>query len=207
MAIRPQTPGVIDLPEDFRDLLIELHDAGAEFVVLGGHAVAYHGHPRATKDLDVLVRASAANAARVYKAPASFGAPLRLFEVGEADFATYYGVLQIGLPPRRIDILNRADGITFDEAIDTHESFGPTHPRHRPGGPAEEQASRRPGAPPPDQAVAGFRPHPAASAARHPTTVPTTTVKAIQNVIWGSRPIQNHFAIAPICGNSGGPFS
>lgn len=114
---------MIDLPEDFRDLLIELHDAAAEFVVLGGHAVAYHGHPRATKDLDVLVRASAANAARVYKALASFGAPLHLFEVGEADFATYDGVLQIGLPPRRIDILNRADGITFDEAIDAHGSF------------------------------------------------------------------------------------
>ena len=114
---------MIDLPEDFRDLLIELHDAGAEFVVLGGHAVAYHGHPRATKDLDVLVRASAANAVRVYKALASFGAPLGLFEVGEADFATYDGILQIGLPPRRIDILNRADGITFEEAIDANESF------------------------------------------------------------------------------------
>jgi len=114
---------VIDLPEDFRDLLIELHDAGAEFVVLGGHAVAYHGHPRATKDLDVLVRANAANAERVYKALASFGAPLDLFEVGEADFATYDGVLQIGLPPRRIDILNRADGITFEEAIDARESI------------------------------------------------------------------------------------
>jgi len=114
---------VIDLPEDFRDLLVELHDAGAEFVVLGGHAVAYHGHPRATKDLDVLVRASRANAARVYKALASFGAPLGLFEVAESDFAIYDGVLQIGLPPRRIDILNRADGITFDEAIHAHESF------------------------------------------------------------------------------------
>lgn len=68
MAVRPRMVGLIDLPEDFRDLLIELHDAGAEFVVLGGHAVAYHGHPRATKDLDVLVRASVANAARVYKA-------------------------------------------------------------------------------------------------------------------------------------------
>jgi hypothetical protein len=114
---------VIDLPDDFRDLLIELHDAGAEFVVLGGHAVAYHGHPRATKDLDVLVRASASNAARVYQALASFGAPLDLFEVGEADFATYDGVLQIGLPPRRIDILNRVDGITFDEAVEGQGSF------------------------------------------------------------------------------------
>lgn len=114
---------MIDLPEDFRDLLIELHDAGAEFVLVGGHAVAYHGHPRATKDLDVLVHASPANAARVYRALASFGAPSAQFEVREADFATYDGVLQIGLPPRRIDIMNRADGITFDEAMAGHESF------------------------------------------------------------------------------------
>ncbi len=114
---------MIELPEDFRDVLVELHQAGAEFVVLGGHAVAYHGHPRATKDLDVLVRASPANAALVYRALASFGAPLALFEVGEADFATYEGVLQIGLPPRRIDILNRADGITFDDAIAGHDAF------------------------------------------------------------------------------------
>ncbi len=114
---------MIDLPQDFRDLLIELHDAGAEFVLLGGHAVAYHGHPRATKDLDVLVRATDANAVRVYRALASFGAPLGLFEVKEADFATYDGVLQIGLPPRRINILNRADGITFDEAVAEAESF------------------------------------------------------------------------------------
>jgi len=108
---------VIELPDDFRDLLLALADAGAEFVVLGGHAVAFHGHPRATKDLDVLVRANRQNAERVYRALASFGAPLSQFEVGEADFVTYDGVLQMGVPPLRIDILNRADGITFDEAI------------------------------------------------------------------------------------------
>ena len=44
---------MIELPEDFRDLLLALCDAGADFVVVGGHAVAFHGHPRATKDLDV----------------------------------------------------------------------------------------------------------------------------------------------------------
>ena len=107
---------MIELPEDFRDLLLALSDAGAEFVVVGGHAVAFHGHPRATKDLDVLVRANEENAKRVYRALATFGAPLSRFEVGEADFATYDGVLQMGVPPLRIDILNRADGITFDEA-------------------------------------------------------------------------------------------
>jgi hypothetical protein len=114
---------VIELPEDFRDLLLALHAAGAEFVVVGGHAVAYHGHPRATKDLDVLVRASKANAKLVYQALAAFGAPLSAFEVSEDDFATYGGVLQMGIPPLRIDIINRADGISFDEAIADHASF------------------------------------------------------------------------------------
>jgi hypothetical protein len=107
---------VIDLPSDFRDVLLELCDAGADFVVLGGHAVAFHGHPRATKDLDVLVRAQDDNAERVFRALAAFGAPLQAFDVQAKDFATYDGILQMGLPPRRIDILNRADGITFDEA-------------------------------------------------------------------------------------------
>lgn len=114
---------MIDLPDDFRDVLVALHEAGAEFLILGGHAVAFHGHPRATKDLDVLVRASAANAKLVYRALAAFGAPLSAFAVGEADFATYDGVLQMGVPPLRIDILNRAEGITFDEALSEGASF------------------------------------------------------------------------------------
>lgn len=108
---------MIELPEDFRDLLIELADSNAEFVVIGGHAVAFHGYPRATKDLDVLVRANPENAARVYAALAAFGAPLSAFEVSQADFATYTGILQIGLPPRRIDVLNGASGISFDQAV------------------------------------------------------------------------------------------
>ena len=69
------------------------------------------------------MRATSENAARVYRALAAFGAPLSAFEVGEADFATYDGVLQMGVPPLRIDILNRADGITFDEAVAGDASF------------------------------------------------------------------------------------
>jgi predicted nucleotidyltransferase len=114
---------VIELPEDFRDLLIELADAGAEFVLVGGHAVAFHGHPRATKDMDVLIRANSSNAEKVYRALAAFGAPLQNFDVNAKDFATYDGILQIGLPPRRVDILNRADGVTFDEAVAEGSSF------------------------------------------------------------------------------------
>ena len=106
-----------ELVADFRDLLAELHDAGAAFVVVGGHAVAFHGHPRATKDLDVLVQPTAENAARVYRALARFGAPLERFDVKVEDFAEYDGVLQLGVPPFRIDILTRVAGISFDEAV------------------------------------------------------------------------------------------
>ncbi len=114
---------MMELPEDFRDLLIELADAGAEFVLVGGHAVAFHGHPRATKDMDVLIRADASNAEKVYRALAAFGAPLQNFEVAAKDFATYDGMLQIGLPPRRVDIINRADGVSFDEAVADGSAF------------------------------------------------------------------------------------
>jgi hypothetical protein len=114
---------MMELPEDFRDLLIELADAGAEFVLVGGHAVAFHGHPRATKDMDVLIRPDATNAERIYKALAAFGAPLQSFAVDAKDFATYDGMLQIGLPPRRVDIINRADGVSFDEAVAEGSAF------------------------------------------------------------------------------------
>jgi hypothetical protein len=114
---------MVELPDDFRDLLVELHDAGAELVVVGGHAVAFHGHPRATKDLDVLVRPTRENADRVYEGLAAFGAPLQAFEVGREDFATYDGVLQIGVAPLRIDILTRVAGVSFDEAIAEGAAF------------------------------------------------------------------------------------
>lgn len=114
---------MIELVDDFLDLLRELADANADFVVLGGYAVAFHGHSRATKDIDIFVRPEPENAARVYRALAAFGAPLAAFEVGESDFSSYDGVLQLGVPPRRIDIINRADGITFDEAIAAGDSL------------------------------------------------------------------------------------
>jgi predicted nucleotidyltransferase len=106
-----------ELFEEFRDLLVELADAGADFAIVGGHAVAFHGHPRATKDLDVLVRATDENADRVYRALAAFGAPVQAFDVKREDFATYDGVLQIGVAPRRIDVVNRIAGVSFDEVV------------------------------------------------------------------------------------------
>ncbi len=99
---------------DFRDLLCALSDAEARFLVIGGYAVGIHGRPRATKDLDVWVEASAANAPRVMRALVAFGAPL--FGLTISDIEKPGIVLQIGLPPNRIDITTKIDGVSFARA-------------------------------------------------------------------------------------------
>ncbi len=99
---------------DFVDLLRALSEADARFLIVGAYAVTFHSRPRATGDLDVWVEASPANASRVVLALKSFGAPLR--DVTEADLATPGLVYQIGVPPRRIDILTSLTGVEFDVA-------------------------------------------------------------------------------------------
>jgi hypothetical protein len=99
---------------DWRDLFAALNDAGAEFLVVGAHALAAHGHVRATKDLDVWVRATPDNAVRVHGALRVFGAPLDELQVG--DLSTPDTVFQMGVAPLRIDILTSIDGVSFDEA-------------------------------------------------------------------------------------------
>ena len=102
--------------EDFRDLLAQLRRADARFLVVGAHALAVHGVPRATVDLDVWIDASPENAARVWAALAAFGAPLDALEICETDLTRPDTVAQFGLPPWRIDILTGISGVTFDEA-------------------------------------------------------------------------------------------
>ena len=104
------------LHEDFRDLLVLLVDTGVEFVIVGAYALAFHGAPRASGDIDLFVRASPDNAERVFAALARFGAPLETAGVTAADFAQPGMVYQIGLPPRRIDVLTEISGVTFDRA-------------------------------------------------------------------------------------------
>jgi len=78
--------------------------------------MAAHGVPRATGDLDVLVAAEPQNAARLTEALASFGAPLASHGVSARDFEQAGAVYQIGLPPRRIDVMTSISGVTFEEA-------------------------------------------------------------------------------------------
>jgi hypothetical protein len=109
------------LNEDFRDLLFEFSDGGVEFLLVGAFAVAFHGVPRATGDMDVFVRPSPENAKRVHEALARFGAPLDSAGVVPADFETPGMVYQMGLPPRRIDVLTEISGVSFDEAWDSRD--------------------------------------------------------------------------------------
>lgn len=104
----------MDLNTDFRDMLLALNDAEAAFLVVGAYAVAAHGHPRATGDLDIWVRADTTNAPRVFQALQTFGAPTH--KIAESDFASQSIVFQIGLPPGRIDILTVVSGLDFESA-------------------------------------------------------------------------------------------
>ena len=102
--------------EDFQDVLSALLRAGARFLVVGAHAMAAHGVPRATGDLDVWVDPASDNADRVWQALLEFGAPLTALSVSKRDLEIPEQVVQIGLPPQRIDILTGVTGVDFETA-------------------------------------------------------------------------------------------
>jgi hypothetical protein len=99
---------------DFVDLLRAFVAADVRFLIVGAYALALHGRPRATGDLDVWIDATPENAARVMSALAAFGAPLR--DISVDDFSREGVTYQIGVAPGRIDILTQLTGLTFTEA-------------------------------------------------------------------------------------------
>lgn len=88
-----------------------MNASGAEYLLVGGYAFAVHAHPRFTKDLDVWVAPTPANARRVMAALRAFGAPLQ--GLSEADLARPGLIFQMGVPPNRIDVLTSIDGVEF----------------------------------------------------------------------------------------------
>jgi hypothetical protein len=110
------------LNPDFGDILGLFAEGDVEFLLVGAYALALHGAPRATGDIDLLVRPSPENARRVHAQLARFGAPLRAQGVEAEEFARPGLVYQIGLPPRRIDILTEITGLSFDEAWASRET-------------------------------------------------------------------------------------
>jgi hypothetical protein len=100
--------------QDFVDLLRAFIAADVRFLVVGAYALAIHGKPRATGDLDLWIQPTQENAARVMSALAAFGAPME--QINESDFASSGVTYQIGVAPGRIDILTDLTGLRFDDA-------------------------------------------------------------------------------------------
>jgi hypothetical protein len=108
------------MQEDFRDVIVELLTADARFLVVGAHALSAYGVPRATVDLDLWIDTSAENAARVYQALTRFGAPMQAMGITEGDLTSKDQIIQLGVPPNRIDLLTGISGVTFAEAWPDH---------------------------------------------------------------------------------------
>lgn len=102
------------LNPDFKEILSALNDEEAEYLVVGAYAMAVHGVPRATGDLDLWVNSSDANADRVWKALERFGAPLT--QLKPNDFREPGLVYQIGVAPVRVDVLTSITGVSFADA-------------------------------------------------------------------------------------------
>jgi hypothetical protein len=101
--------------KDQKDLLAVFNSHGVRYLVVGAHAVGVHSEPRGTKDLDVFIEASQANSEAVFAALAEFGAPIA--GLTPADFNDAPGsVFQMGMPPSRVDILQKIEAVDFNEA-------------------------------------------------------------------------------------------
>ena len=100
--------------QDFKELLLAFNGHDVEYLIVGAHALAAHGHVRATKDLDLWVRPETSNAEKVLQALSDFGAPLS--DLTADDLSKKETIFQIGLPPIRIDIITNIDGVEFEEA-------------------------------------------------------------------------------------------
>jgi hypothetical protein len=99
---------------DFKELLLAFNAHNVEYLIVGAHALAAHGHVRATKDLDLWIRPEQSNAQKVLQALSDFGAPSGDLTVD--DLSRKETIFQIGLPPLRIDIITSIDGVEFVEA-------------------------------------------------------------------------------------------
>jgi hypothetical protein len=102
------------LHKDLRELLGLFRSNDVEFLIVGGHAVAFHGHPRFTEDVDCFVRPSTENGGRIVRALRQFG--FASLGVQAEDFAVADRMIQLGRAPNRVDLLTRLYDVTFDDA-------------------------------------------------------------------------------------------
>lgn len=104
----------MNLSKDLSEFIGLLHSTGVKYLIVGGHAVAFHGHPRFTGDIDFFIERTEANAARLERVLEDFG--FGGLGLTAADFLEPSVVVQLGRPPRRIDLLTSIDGVDFESA-------------------------------------------------------------------------------------------
>lgn len=101
-------------PPDFKEFVELLNENGVKYLITGGYAVAFYGHPRYTGDIDFWVEASQENAKKLIQVLNDFG--MGSLNLSPDDFSKPDSIIQIGYPPHRIDIINEIDGVEFNEA-------------------------------------------------------------------------------------------
>lgn len=106
------------LNQDFKEFIQSLNDNGVRYLVVGSYAVALHGYPRYTKDMDVWVEMTIENVARVVTTLNQFG--FASLGLKEDDFLVPDQIIQLGYPPRRIDMLTTLPGVEFSECYPAH---------------------------------------------------------------------------------------
>jgi predicted nucleotidyltransferase len=102
------------LSPDFREFIRLLNENKVRYLIVGGYAVAFHGHPRYTKDLDVWIEGRSSNIRRLLRALDAFG--FGTLDLTVDDFLEPDTVVQLGRPPQRIDLLTDVDGVGFEES-------------------------------------------------------------------------------------------
>jgi predicted nucleotidyltransferase len=105
--------GKLTLNQDFKEFIQSLNDNGVRYLIVGGYAVALHGHPRYTKDIDVWLWLNEQNAAQMMKALEQFG--FGSIGLKAEDFIEPDQIIQLGYPPARIDMLTTLPGVDFEE--------------------------------------------------------------------------------------------
>ena len=101
------------LNQDFKEFIQFLNDNHVQYLVVGGYAVAIHGHPRYTKDIDIWIETSLDNANNLLQALEQFG--FSSLGLQTQDFLTPDQIIQLGYPPNRIDLLTNIDGVIFED--------------------------------------------------------------------------------------------
>ena len=99
---------------DYKDLLSAFHAHGVKYLIVGGYAVTFHAQPRATKDIDLFIKADPANAQATYAALSPFGAPLQ--NIRAEEFVEGRSFFRFGYDPCAVDILPEIPGVDFDAA-------------------------------------------------------------------------------------------